>query len=132
MKCLTVRQYWAWAIIHGPKRVENRTWKTSHRGRLAIHAGRTLDPASRAALETIGCRIPEDTPSGVVLGTVDLIDVVAFDPAQGMLDGLADPYGLADDPLATGPFCWILRNPQPLADPVSLLGMPGLFEVDLP
>ena len=43
MKVLSVRQPWAWAIIHGGKDVENRNWDTKFRGRLAIHAGKQFD-----------------------------------------------------------------------------------------
>ncbi len=43
VKALTVRQPWASLIIAGYKDVENRSWTTSYRGRLAVHAGRTLD-----------------------------------------------------------------------------------------
>jgi hypothetical protein len=39
VKCLTVCQPWAWAIVHGRKHVENRTWATDYRGPLLIHAG---------------------------------------------------------------------------------------------
>ena len=38
MKCLSILQPWAWAIIHGGKDVENRTWRTAYRGPLLIHA----------------------------------------------------------------------------------------------
>lgn len=34
MKALSIRQPWAWLIIHGGKDVENRTWHTKHRGAL--------------------------------------------------------------------------------------------------
>ena len=43
LSCLTVRQPWAWLLTHGVKPVENRTWKTSYRGPLLIHAGKVLD-----------------------------------------------------------------------------------------
>ena len=39
MKALTVLQPYAWAIVTGLKKIENRTWPTSHRGELLIHAG---------------------------------------------------------------------------------------------
>lgn len=39
IRALSIRQPWAWAITKGWKPVENRTWKTSYRGPLAIHAG---------------------------------------------------------------------------------------------
>jgi len=131
MKTLTVQPHWADAIIHGPKRVENRTWWTRYRGPLAIHAGQTIDPASRDLLAAVGFQIDEDAPRGAVIGVVDLVDVVRFDAAQTSLDGFPEGYDLADDPLATGPFCWMFRNPRPLREPIPLRGMPGLFDVDL-
>ena len=39
MRCLTVRQPWAWAIVAGLKSIENRSRRTTHRGPLLIHAG---------------------------------------------------------------------------------------------
>ena len=40
-KCLTVQQPWAWCIVHGPKRIENRSWQSHYRGPLLIHAGQS-------------------------------------------------------------------------------------------
>ena len=41
MKAITVRQPWAWAIVHGGKRIENRrNWRYRYTGPIAIHAGR--------------------------------------------------------------------------------------------
>lgn len=39
LRALTVRQPWAWAIVHGGKPVENRTWEMKYRGPLWLHAG---------------------------------------------------------------------------------------------
>lgn len=131
MKCLSIRQYWAWAIIERLKRVENRTWGTAHRGPLAIHAGQSIDPDSREALEQAGFSIPQSLATGVVLGTVDLVDVVPWRPGQPSLAGFRDDYGLAEDPLATGPFCWILENPVRFQEPIPLRGRLRLFDADL-
>lgn len=38
MKALSIRQPWASLITDGPKRIENRTWKTSRRGWVLVHA----------------------------------------------------------------------------------------------
>lgn len=43
MRGLTIRQPWAAAITYADKRVENRTWPTSYRGPVLIHASRTMD-----------------------------------------------------------------------------------------
>lgn len=44
MKALTVKQPWAGLIIAGGKDIENRTWRTSYRGRVLIHAAKTPVP----------------------------------------------------------------------------------------
>ena len=40
LKALTIHQPWASLIALGHKRIETRSWPTSHRGPIAIHAGR--------------------------------------------------------------------------------------------
>src|SRR5664280_3664302 len=37
VRILSVQQPWAWAIVEGHKRVENRTWTTPYRGPVLIH-----------------------------------------------------------------------------------------------
>lgn len=41
-KILSIRQPWAWLIVNGHKDIENRTWRTKHRGRFLVHAGLTM------------------------------------------------------------------------------------------
>ena len=44
MKALSVRPWWATAILHGAKTVECRTWRTSHRGDLLICSSARKEP----------------------------------------------------------------------------------------
>ncbi len=37
---LSIRQPWAWAILHAGKDIENRCWPTRFRGRFLIHAAK--------------------------------------------------------------------------------------------
>jgi hypothetical protein len=39
---LSIRQPWAWAIIHLGKDIENRPWKAPYRGPMLVHASKTL------------------------------------------------------------------------------------------
>ncbi len=41
MKAITLHQPWATLVAVGAKRIETRSWATSYRGPLAIHAART-------------------------------------------------------------------------------------------
>jgi hypothetical protein len=65
MKCPTVKEPWASLIASGAKRVENRSWRTRHRGPLAIHAAKTR------------------TQPGEIIAVVELIDCVAIDEVAG-------------------------------------------------
>jgi hypothetical protein len=76
MKALSIRQPWAWAIIHAGKDVENRTWNTKFRGTFAVHA------SAQAASDW---EFPRGAPKpgekegwvkGAIIGFVDLVDVV--------------------------------------------------------
>lgn len=84
---LSVRQPWAWAIIHGGKDIENRSWQAvnrglNFRGRVAIHAskGMTRDEYEGAAafMDSIdvACPLPADLFRGGIIGSVEIIDVV--------------------------------------------------------
>lgn len=136
MKALTIDAPWAWAIVHGYKRVENRSWRTNHRGPLAIHAGKSTrsDAAAAAIFAELGIQGPSpealEALRGRLLGTVDVLDVVEYQHGGG--DGLAvqdGPCPLLDGPFATGPRCWLLANPDPLDAPPAMVGKLRLWTV---
>jgi hypothetical protein len=112
MKCLTVCQPWAWAIVYGPKRIENRTWPTSYRGPLLIHAGK-----SRSRLGDFGPDEPEPAAMsfGAIIGLAELVDCV---PVQDV----------AGQPFAEGPWCWRLGNVRPLKKIVPMPGRLSLWD----
>lgn len=73
--------------------------------------------------------LEEDWLIGVIVG-----DCIRWDgPGDGragqagFLAGF-DQHNLADDPLATGPWCWILRNPRRLPQPLFCRGARGLWD----
>lgn len=112
MKALTIRQPWAWAILHAGKGIENRSWTTSYRGPLAIHAAVTY--AAKAKLPR-GVRPPprEDLPSGAIVGVVDLVDVVEHSSSRW--------FG--------GPFGFVLVNPRAFARPLPCKGRLNLWSL---
>jgi hypothetical protein len=116
MKALTVAQPWAWALIFGNKRIENRNWSTTYRGPLLIHAGKS----TKFWVDTLphGTKPPERPalPFGVLLGIVDLIDCVPYEEVKD------DPYAIA------GMICWKVANPRPV-EQVACQGLMAIFEV---
>lgn len=159
MYALTIKQPWASAIVLGLKSVENRTWPTGYRGPLAIHAGLRVDPEGVEILATagidpgalfegpglpdrgpglFGAQGPQGLPRRAIVGVVDLVDVVRYptgDHGRGPRKRVSrppDPHGLADDPLACGPWCWILRNSRILPRPIPCPGQQSLWEITDP
>lgn len=123
MRCLSIHQPWASLIALGPKRIENRTWATSYRGPLLIHASQMrgrLDAARRLwrAHSTLWC--PDPFPGGAIVAVADLVHCVE----------LAGAEHLQDCRFAEGPWCWMLAGVEPLRAPLALRGHQRLFNVD--
>ncbi|MDO5581891.1 MAG: ASCH domain-containing protein [Planctomycetia bacterium] len=122
LKAITIHGPWAWAIIQGYKRVENREWETPHRGLLAIHAGKSKDSDQRAAasFQRVHLEAPQNFDRGKIVGTVQLVEILP-------LEEYLKKYG--NDPLnrefAIGPFCWVFEDPEPCTP----FRCPGNFQI---
>lgn len=108
MKALSVRQPHATLILTGVKVEEYRSWRTHHRGPLAIHAASTLDRDSFADCPELD---PTRVKRGFILGVVDVVDCVE------------EVYG---------GFAFVLANPRWLTTPIPMKGRLNLFAVDIP
>ena len=108
MKCLTLHAQWAEAIFALGKDVENRSWATTYRGPLAIHASQRLDVT---ICEALGLD-PSAVRTGAILGVVTLIDCVT------------DSHSLWALP---GQFHWLFENPRRCDIPIPFKGQRGLF-----
>jgi len=115
MRALTICQPYAHLIAIGEKRVENRSWATSYRGPLAIHAGRSRSWLKRGDAE----RYPEMVFGGIV-AVAELI--TCWPKAE------APPFAWVLDHVHTeGPWCWVLGNIARLHDPIMCSGARGLW-----
>lgn len=122
-RALTIDAWWAHAIAHGAKRVENRSWRTHYRGGLLIHAGRTTRRDDEA-IEAIRGIAPPLIPlghaglvaagRGRIVAVAELVDCIPVEQRPG-------------DPWACGPWCWVLDRVRPLPYPVAAIGLQGLW-----
>ena len=110
MSALTIKQPWAWAIIHAGKDIENRDWITRYRGPLLIHAGAKLHDY-RQLPRGVKAPLEEDMTFSAIIGVVDLVDVVEKSRSKWFM----------------GSYGWVLRNPQTLRKPVPCTGRLGLW-----
>lgn len=133
-RALTIDAWWAWAIAHGPKRVENRGWQTHYRGPLLIHAGLT-DRRDRQAIEAIEEIAPwllarqcapgnMDQHRGRVLAVAELVDCLPIEELERKTQMQAGKF---HNPWAFGPWCWVLERVRPLPTPIPVKGLQGLW-----
>ena len=137
MKCLSVRQPWAWAILHAGKDVENRTWPTKFRGRILIHAGLNRDrcvfgydqsPSMTLVEEFLESDLQTELkfgelPTGAIIGSVEIFDCI---PAAECSSKWAEVS--PDRPS----YCWLLEDARAFAEPIPYKGRLGLFDVPSP
>ncbi len=114
MKALTVKQPWAGLIIAGGKDIENRTWRTSYRGRVLIHAAKTPVPyaeirdcyplpvARTALLYNSSNRALY--PTSAIIGSVEIVDCVQNHPSEWAEKGVWN---------------WVLANPIKFEKPIE-------------
>jgi hypothetical protein len=145
IKALSVRQPHAWGLIYGPKRVENRTWHTNHRGPTLIHAASSTRPYEDHGAAFWNYLYPgvsdllrtePDHPDavfrphfGCLYGLGDLIDCVPVEYLEAWADDYDElEWHEAQKPYIEGPQCWIFENPRPIK-PVPYRGRTLLFDV---
>jgi len=114
VKVLSIRQPWAWLILSGHKTIENRSWTTSYRGPLYIHAGVNRHAIPIATIErNFGITIDRAALTlGAIIGRVTLVDVVTSSQSRWF----------------EGPYGFVLQDPE-IIKPVPYRGQMGLFDV---
>ncbi|MEL6587400.1 MAG: hypothetical protein AAFY65_11525 [Pseudomonadota bacterium] len=118
---LSVRQPWAWAILHAGKDIENRSAYSVKAGGMvcgpiAVHAASGMTRKEydwavwRMAQDGVSVPPPADLPRAAILGVVEVIDFVTS----------------SDSPWFGGPVGLCLRNPV-ACDPIPAKGARGYF-----
>ena len=107
-RALTLIQPWATLIAQGRKTIETRTWQTTYRGWLAIHAGKSTDLVDDASKHIFGA----------VVAIARLVD--------------CRPMTAEDEPAALvrsepGRYAWELADVRSLDTPIAMRGFQGLW-----
>jgi hypothetical protein len=141
---LSIRQPWAWAILHAGKTVENREWKSppGHRGTLIVHTGTRREPRDLtdwwiAEPERANRPVPADLPLGAYLGTVELVGAHSSSACRHTLDappwlGFCSPWADADYRGDKHTWHLELRDPRPFPEPIPGKGQLGLWRPTVP
>jgi hypothetical protein len=125
ISAISIRQPWAWMIVHGHKRVENRSWRCSHWGPLYIHAGVAC---TRDDWESAKRFILEHAPEA--WAAMESAGVTHANMPKGGLVGKVMAKGCqqrVDDPWFVGPWGLLLSEPVELAF-IPCKGALGFFK----
>ena len=127
MKTLTIKQPWATLIMQGDKRFEFRSWQTKYRGDLLIHAGKGLD---KEALKRLKKYLPDELPTGKILGKVRLVDCIRMCPEfKEMLE--KENNEIYTKSSFSENFGWQLTDVEVFDKPIEAKGQLSLWEYDI-
>jgi hypothetical protein len=156
MKAISLWQPWASAVALGSKRIETRSWQTSYRGPIAIHAAKrrlTNKEIARFFWETSwrGALHPaielyddvnlfDRLPYGCILAICNLIDIVPTWPShlnhyrenQDIHESKRHLFRWTESDLgdfSDGRYAWILDDTKMLDYPIPYRGHQSLFEI---
>lgn len=135
---LTLFNPWAYSIAHLDNRVENRTWAPPAEligKRLAIHAGKGIDPTEWASAGKIAPQLRQlpmtNIPYGAIVAVVTVAGFVRVADGQIVARGgvAARTYDPTADRWFRGPCGWLLSNVTVLPEPIQLRGGQRLWYV---
>lgn len=147
MRALSLWQPWATLIALQAKRFETRSWYTSYRGRLIIHAAKNAEGMELCikrpyfdVLNQAGY-IVNGKPSLPMGCAICVVDLVGCYRTNGHGIGYHIDGGIGERPepapherefgdYSEGRYAWQLENVRVFDAPIPMKGMQGLFDVD--
>ncbi len=125
MKALTIKEPWATLIIEGYKKYEFRSWKTSYRGKILIHAGLSIEKDSVERFKKYNLNYIK----GAIIGEAVLTDCILVDEKinQELLNINETVYGRSNH---EGLYAWKLENIKKYDKPIYIKGKLGLWNYE--
>jgi len=127
--CLSMHQPWASLLVIGVKLHEGRTWYSSHRGKLWIHAASKVPTQQEVEqLQTFyelhsgikPYQYPPHYPTSCLVGCVDVVDVLPQEEYREVFP----------DGESNSPYVFVCENPQELLIKFPMSGKHKLFQLD--
>lgn len=127
MITLSIRQPWAYLIVHAGKDVENREWPTRFRGRILIHAGKAMTRGDYQAC----CIFCSGLPDGAMPKDFRF---PSFEELRSQCGGIVGEMNIVDcvqqseSPWFNGPFGFVIDGAKE-REFFPCKGMLGFFQI---
>lgn len=129
-RAVTLLQPWATLVVCGIKRIETRSWSTSYRGPLLIHASArfprelrmlcSMTPFRSALLAAGYTPHSWELPLGGIIGCIELVQCVKI---------ATQPRTWVFPNPARGRYAWITQHPQRFRRGIRCRGRLGLWKL---
>lgn len=147
MKCLSLMEPFATLVALEEKKIETRSWKTNYRGKLAIHASKNINKASKGSclkneflkvlndkyiFKNENNKIQYNFNFGNIVAICDLINCLQMKEFYEDYVILENGMKIIGNELifgdyTPGRYAWILDNIQLLRKPIEVKGHLGLW-----
>jgi activating signal cointegrator 1 len=139
VKVLTLTEPWATLVAIGAKHIETRSWTTSYRGPLMIHAAKGMpkwaemtcydEPFFSTLRDHFNSNMIRQAatnwfPRGQIIASCELADIQPTEHIRGQITDQERAFG----DYTAGRFAWILVNMRRLSAPIPARGSLGLWE----
>ncbi len=120
MKVLTIKEPWASLIINGYKEYEFRSWKTNYRGKILIHAAKSID---KEKIKELNYNITYS--SSEIIGEATITDCILVDEEfnKELIKDNKTVYGNNH----IGLYAWKLENIKKYDKKIKVKGKLGLW-----
>lgn len=125
MKALTIKEPWASLIINEYKTYEFRSWKTNYRGKILIHAGKSLEKNQAKKFKEYNL----EYNCGEIIGEAELVDCIKVTEEF-------DEYLKGINPIVYGNsghvenYAWKLENIKKYDKKIPAKGQLGLWNYE--
>jgi hypothetical protein len=131
MKALSLLQPWASLVIMGAKTIETRSWQTTYRGELLIHASSGKSGALIPQEDPFKKYIADfnSLPFGAIIGKVNLVDIIPVDalPLSNHIINKLSLEERAFGDYTKGRFAWLLEDAEMFENIIPVRGSLGLW-----
>lgn len=134
MKCLSLKQPYAYLLAIGKKTIEIRKWNTKYRGEFLIHASKTTNDEACSVLNIERHLLVK----GAIIGKGFLYEVKTYDTCEdfkrdwdkhfSIEKNNSSPSSLSSSKIRR--YGFLVKEAMLFNNPMPFLGKLGLFEVD--